>query len=49
MSIQVDPSDARRLCLCGEQGSLIVLRLVDLDRERCACRFTRYLQIDILK
>ena len=34
-SIQVAPTDCRRLCLCGEKGSLVVMRLLDLTRDRC--------------
>lgn len=30
----MDPSDARRLCLCGQKGSLIVLRLTGMARDR---------------
>jgi hypothetical protein len=30
----VDPSDARRLVLCGARGTLIVLRLTNLARDR---------------
>lgn len=33
-SIQVDPTDRRRLCLCGEKGSITVIRLLDLGRDR---------------
>ena len=34
-SIQIAPTDCRRLCLCGEKGSLVVMRLLDLTRDRC--------------
>ena len=33
-AIQTDPLDAQRLCLCGDKGTLIVMRLVDLARDR---------------
>ena len=33
-AVRVDPSDARRLCLCGQKGSLIVLRLTNMARDR---------------
>lgn len=33
-SICVDPSDARRLVLCGARGTLIVLRLTNMARDR---------------
>lgn len=33
-SIQVDPSDRRRICLCGERGSLMVMHLLDLEKDR---------------
>ena len=33
-AVKVDPSDARRLCLAGQKGSLIVLRLTGMARDR---------------
>jgi hypothetical protein len=33
-SVGTDPSDARRLVLCGQKGSLRVLRLANLGRAR---------------
>ena len=33
-TIKVDPTDWRHLCLCGAKGSIIVLRLVNLGRDR---------------
>ena len=33
-AVRTDPSDARRLCLCGQRGSLIVLRLTNMARDR---------------
>lgn len=33
-SIKVDPTDWRHMCLCGAKGSIIVLRLVNLGRDK---------------
>ena len=33
-SIKVDPTDWRHMCLCGAKGSIIVLRLVNLNKDR---------------
>lgn len=33
-SIKVDPTDLRHICLCGAKGSIIVLRLVNLGRDK---------------
>ncbi|KAL3161421.1 hypothetical protein ABBQ32_010311 [Trebouxia sp. C0010 RCD-2024] len=33
-TIKVDPTDWRHLCLCGSKGSIIVLRLVNLGRDK---------------
>ncbi len=33
-SVRVDPGDARRLVLCGQRGSLIVLKLGNMARDR---------------
>lgn len=33
-SIQVDCTDKRRLCLCGEKGSLTIFHLVDVAKDR---------------
>lgn len=33
-SVRVDPGDARRLVLCGQRGSLIVLKLNNMARDR---------------
>jgi hypothetical protein len=33
VSLAVDPLDCRRLCLCGSQGALAVLRLRDTDAD----------------
>ena len=32
--MQVDPTDWRHMCLCGAKGSIIVLRLVNLGRDK---------------
>lgn len=34
LAVRVDPTDARRLVLCGQKGSLIVLKLLKLARDR---------------
>ncbi len=33
-AVKTDPGDARRLCLCGQKGSLIVLLLTNMARDR---------------
>ena len=33
-SVRVDPNDARRLVLCGARGTLVVLRLTNIARDR---------------
>lgn len=33
-SIQVDPTDWRHVCLCGAKGSIIVLRMLNLARDK---------------
>ena len=33
-SIKVDPTDWRHMCLCGAKGSIIVLRLVNIGRDK---------------
>lgn len=33
-SVRVDPADGRRLVLCGQRGSLIVLKLNNMARDR---------------
>ena len=32
--MQVDPTDWRHMCLCGSKGSIIVLRLLNLGRDK---------------
>ena len=33
-SIQVDPTDWRHVCVCGAKGSIIVMRLLNLARDK---------------
>lgn len=33
-SLKVSPTDRRHLCLCGQRGSIIVLRLINLAKEK---------------
>lgn len=33
-SIQVEPTDWRHVCLCGAKGSIIVLRMLNLARDK---------------
>ena len=33
-SIQVDPTDWRHVCLCGAKGSIVVLRMLNLARDK---------------
>ena len=33
-SIQVDPTDWRHVCVCGAKGSIIVMRMLNLARDK---------------
>lgn len=33
IGLAVDPLDCRRLCLCGSQGALVVLRFLNIDKD----------------
>ncbi|KAK9829709.1 hypothetical protein WJX72_007460 [[Myrmecia] bisecta] len=33
-SIKVNPTDMRHICLCGQKGSIVVLRLVNMARDK---------------